>query len=235
MSNSQSYWERPDKVEEFAGRAADRRLLTILDSFDHPPSVRVLDVGCAGGRNTVVLAEHGFDVHATDASGAMVERTRSRVAAVLGSHEAERRVRQGRMADLEGFTSESFELVVALGVYHSAATQSEFDEALSESARVLVPEGQLLVASFHPDSEPMGEALRSVEGEDHLYDGFDSGPLFLLKSGALDAVMSRQGLYPVVPTETVVTPTDKGRRVTVNALYRKARRDRACAAARLDR
>ena len=126
-------------------------------------------------------------------------------------------------------------MVVALGVYHSAATQGEFDEVLSESARVLAPEGQLLVASFHPDSEPMGEALRSVEGEDHLYDGFDSRPLFLLKSEALDASVSRHGLFPVVPTETVVTPTDTGRRVTVNALYRKARRDRACAAARLDR
>jgi len=171
----------------------------------------------------VVLAERGFDVHAIDASAAMVERTRSRVAAVLGSHEAERRVRQKRMAALEGFASESFELVVALGVYHSAARPGELDEALRESARVLVPEGRLLVASFHPDSQPSGEALRLVEGEDHLYDGFDSGPLYLLRPEALDARMSRCGLFPVVPTETVVTPTDTGRRVTVNALYRKAR------------
>ncbi|KPK63525.1 MAG: hypothetical protein AMS21_06650 [Gemmatimonas sp. SG8_38_2] len=223
MSNSRFYWERPDKVEEFAARAADRRLLLMLDSFDHPPSVRVLDLGCAGGRNTAVLAERGFDVHAIDASGAMVERTRNRVAAVLGTREAERRVRQGRMADLENFASGSFELVVALGVYHSAATRGEFDKALSESARVLVPGGQLLVSSFHPDSEPMGEALRSVKGEEHLYDGFASGSLFLLKSEALDAEMSCHGLYPVVPTETVVAPTDTGRRVTVNALYRKAR------------
>lgn len=222
INDARAYWERPEKVEDFAGRAPDRRLLALLESFERPGEVRVLDLGCAGGRNTVVLAQRGFDFCVVDRSAAMVERTRERVAAVIGRDEATKRVRRGRMDELTEFDSESFQLVVALGIYHSAASRQEWDRALDETARVLVPAGQLLVASFSPRSEPTGESLRLVEGERHIYEGFDSGPLFLLESEDLDAELSRHGLLPVVPSETVVTPTDEGSRVTVNALYRKA-------------
>lgn len=222
VNEAPSYWEQPEKVDEFAGRAPDRRLLAVLESFERPGGVRVLDLGCAGGRNTVVLAQHGFDFYAVDCSAAMVERTRERVTAVIGRDEATKRVRYGQMDGLAEFESESFQLVVALGIYHSAASRQEWDRALDETARVLAPAGQLLVASFSPRSEPTGESLRLVAGESHIYEGFDSGPLFLLEAEDLDTELSRHGLLPVVPSETVVTPTDEGNRVTVNALYRKA-------------
>jgi SAM-dependent methyltransferase len=221
MADAHSFWEDPDRVEEFAGREPDRRLLELLDSFEGPGATRVLDLGCAGGRNTAVLAERGFDVQAIDSSSSMVARTRERVAAVLGVGEAERRVRVGRMEDLGDFASASFQLVVALGVYHNAVSDEIWDRALRETARVLVPDGLVLVANFTPRFEPYGEALRRVAGARHLYEGFDAGPLYLLAADELDAEMAPHGLVPVVPTETVETPTDSGRRVTANALYRK--------------
>ena len=94
------YWEDPAQVARFAEREADRRLAALLPSFPDPARTRVLDLGCAGGRNAALLALKGFDVHALDASAAMVAHTRERLAAVLGVAEAERRVRQGRMDDL---------------------------------------------------------------------------------------------------------------------------------------
>ena len=75
MSDTRSFWEDPDRVEQFAGREPDRRLLELLDSFEAPRTTRVLDLGCAGGRNTAVLAERGFDVLAIDSSSSMVART----------------------------------------------------------------------------------------------------------------------------------------------------------------
>lgn len=172
----------------------------------------------------MVLAERGFDVYAVDSSPAMVGKTRGRVATVLGPSEAMKRVRLGRMEDLQDFDSEWFDLVIALGIYHSAASVRQWELALTETARVLAPGGRVLVASFSPASDPKGRGLRLVSGRRNVYEGFDSGPLLLLEADELDAGMSRHGLIPVVPTETAVTPTDSGRRVTVNGLYRKLER-----------
>jgi SAM-dependent methyltransferase len=224
MTDARCFWEDPERVDEFAGREPDRRLLELLDSFEEPGATRLLDLGCAGGRNTAALAERGFDVHAIDSSSSMVAKTRERVAAVLGAGEAEQRVRVGRMEDLGVLASRSFQLVVALGVYHNAASDEIWERALSETARVLVPDGLLLVANFTPGFQPHGEALPPVSGTRHLYEGFEGGPLYLLDADELDAEMKRFGLWPVEPTETVETQTDSGRRVTANGLYRKRER-----------
>jgi SAM-dependent methyltransferase len=221
VTDAGAFWEDRERVEEFAGREPDLRLLELLDSFEVPGATRVLDLGCAGGRNTVVLAERGFDVQAIDFSLSMVARTRDRVATMLGADEAERRVRIGRMEDLGDFVSGSFLLVVALGIYHNAVSEEMWERALRETARVLAQDGLVLVANFTPGFEPRGEKLRRLAGARHLYEGFDAGPLYLLAADELDAEMARHGLVPVVPSETVETPTEEGRRVTANALYRK--------------
>ncbi len=222
VTDARSFWEDPEQVERFAGRDPDRRLLVLLDTFERPAETRVLDLGCAGGRNTVVLAERGFDTYAIDYSRSMVEKTRARVAPIVGAAEAERRVRVGRMEDLGDFETGWFDLIVALGVYHSATSEELWDRALRETVRVLAPGGLVLVANFSPRSEPDGHRVRRVAGERHLYEGFDAGPLYLLESRELDREMAHHGLEAAVASQTVVTPTDPGRRVTVNALYRKS-------------
>lgn len=215
------FWEVSEQVERFAGREPDQRLLRLVESYEEPARVRVLDLGCAAGRNTVVLAQRGFDVHAVDSSRAMVERTRQRVAKVLGPAAAQERVRVGRMDSLAEHGSGSFDLIVALGVYHNATCREEWERALSETERILRPGGLVLVASFSPRSDPRGEGLRPAPGAPHVYEGFEAGRMYLMEAEAFDAEMARHGLLPAVATETVEAPTDSGRRVTVNGLYRK--------------
>ena len=218
---TQAMWERPESVAKFAARDPDLRLLEFLDDYEDPDQIRVLDLGCAGGRNSELLARRGFDLHALDASRAMVTHTRSRLAPILGAEEAAGRIRHGRMDDLSGFADGCFHLVVALGVYHCAASRREWDTALSETARVLQSDGRLLVAVFTPQTDLTGDGIRPVPGEPHLYDGLPSGRSFLVDQETLDAEVSRFGLAPVVPSRTVRVETGLGHRVTVNSLYRK--------------
>jgi SAM-dependent methyltransferase len=180
----------------------------------------VLDLGCAAGRNAVELARRGYDVYAVDASGAMVARTRDRIAGILGSREARKRVLRGSMADLS-FESETFDLVVALGILHQAASEGQWKSAIAEIARVLKPEGRVLVAAWSPRSRPDGVALVRVADEDDVYEGFRSGRHYLVDAAALDRRMADRGLAPVVPTEEVEVEMGAGHRVTVNGLYRK--------------
>lgn len=216
------FWDQPETVERFADREPDHRLVRLADDVVDPGATRVLDLGCAGGRNTVLLAERGFDVWARDASEPMVERTRARVSPVLGREEAERRVRQGRMDDLGDFADATFDLVVALGLYQNATSVEEWRAAVDETARVLAPGGLLLVAHFTPEVDLTGEGTRPVADQPHVYEGLPGGRAVLVDASTLDAAMARRGLRPDEPSDTVRVETERGRRVTVNGLYRKA-------------
>lgn len=216
-----SFWETAEAVERFTDRQPDARLLELLSAYSDPGRVRVLDIGCAAGRNTVILAERGFDVFAIDSSAAMTARTRERVARILGPAEAERRVLLGQMDDLRTFEDGSVDLVVALGVLHQAASAGQWTGSIAEIRRTLVAGGLLLVAAWSPRSRPHGEAVRRVPGAVNLYTGFHSGTHYLVEAPALDAALAAAGLVVAEPTREVRVETEDGWRVTINGLYRR--------------
>jgi len=220
-TGADSFWESEEAVERFTGKEPDVRLLELLKGYSDPGEVRVLDVGCAAGRNTLMLAEHGFDVSAIDSSEAMVARTRERVARVLGPEESERRVRLGHMEDLSQFSDASVHVLVALGVLHQATSESQWTGAMQEMSRCVVPGGALLVAVWSPRSRPHGELIQRVDGERHVYAGFHSGTHYLVEAPLLDSALAAAGFVPVVPTEDVLVETEKGWRVTINGLYQR--------------
>lgn len=217
------FWERPEPVEWFARRTPDRRLTEVL--ADRPPGLRVLDVGCAAGRNTVWCARHGFEVHAVDASRAMVARTRARLAGVLGEHAARRRVRRGTMTDLRAFPDASFDLVACIGVLPAAANAAAWHAAVAEIARVLRPGATLLLTHFSPEPDPGAPPWTPVPREPGRYRSADGGRRsYLLRADELDRDLARHGFEPVAPTARVpltsMNPNDGGRTV-LNALHRR--------------
>ncbi|MFN2323752.1 MAG: class I SAM-dependent methyltransferase [Trueperaceae bacterium] len=217
------FWERPEHVEWFARRTPDRRLTELL--ADRPPGVRVLDVGCAAGRNTVWCARAGFDVHALDASRAMVARTRQRVAGVLGERAARRRVRRGVMTDLGAFPDASFDLVACIGVLPSAPTAAAWHAAVSEIARVLRPGATFLLTHFSPDPDPGAPAWTPVPGAPGRYRSAEHGRnAYLLCAAELDRDLARHGFAPTVATARVpltsMNPNARDRTV-LNALHRR--------------
>lgn len=232
-------WDDPDTVAFFRDRAPDHRLVALVEDGSLRTGSRVLDLGCAGGRNAGYLTELGFDVLAVDASAAMVATTRSRLAATLGATEAARRVRLGRVEALDGLPDAGFDLVLALGVLQHAGGEAAFDAAVATVARVLRPGGAALVAHFAPSSRPGGRRLTRVAAMSHAFVGWggpeDTARMVLHEPDALDAAFAAHGLTPAEPTQRVerrTGPEDRGTgsdphpawgvRVTVNARYRRA-------------
>ncbi len=218
---SDDFWESAEQVKRFAERQPDKRLLKLLDACPAPAHTKVLDLGCAGGRNTVELAQRGFDFVAMDSSRAMVEETRRRVAEHIGQETASRKVWVGDMMDLSAFVAATFDLVIALGIYHNATSRAQWRQTLAETVRVLKPQGQALVSNFSPRSQPEDRPLLPVTGEPNVYRGFGPHLLYLVEAEELDKDMAEHGLEPVTETETVFTQTESGFRYTVNGLYRK--------------
>ena len=231
-------WDDPDTVAFFAARPPDHRLVSLIEAGGLDCGARVLDLGCAGGRNTAYLTGLDVEVIAVDAEPAMVAATRARAAPFVGPQEAERRVRVGSFDALDGLQDDAFELVLALGVLQNATDDAEFARGVREIARVLRPGGTVLVAHFSPASRRPDRALTRVAGSAHAYRGFFGEdpelPMVLHEAGELDAAFAAAGLAPVVPSDTVVAPAAGagshrdaragvagGTRVTVNAHYRK--------------
>lgn len=215
------FWSRPDVVQRFAAREPDLRLMAILDTRPASVVLRALDLGCAGGRNAEALARAGADVHALDRSAAMVKRTRSRLASVLGEREADLRVHLGSMDDLGRFPDGRFDLVVALGVYASAGDRRTFDRTLAETARVMASGAQVLVANFSPSSQPEGKPLAPQPHEPDVYLWRGGRRAVLLEPADLDSAFQWHGLEPAEPTVKVKVPMESGFRVTINARYQK--------------
>ena len=216
------FWERPENVEKFANRELDVRLAELLDGYADPAATCVLDIGCAGGRNTVHLADRGFDVYAIDDSAAMTERTRGRVAAILGVDKAERRVRRGRMDDLSDHADDSVDLIVVLGVLHASRSLSEWHRAVAGMARVLKPGGLLLTASFAPGTDAHDDGDVSIDGEPHLFVGPSGNPSIQLTVEETDAAMAENGLSPLEPTVQVERDRETGTWFVVNGLFTKS-------------
>jgi SAM-dependent methyltransferase len=216
------FWERREQVERFGARDPDVRLSRLLPRYRDPATVRVLDLGCAAGRNTVLLAEKGFDIIALDASDAMVAETRRRLEGFFGPREIEDRIRVGRMEDLAWIPTGTVDLLVALGIFHQAQSWRDWERALDEAERVVRAGGLALVSVFTPETDLTGEGTRPVAGQPHVYEGFHGGGrLVLVDAATLDAEMSRRQFAPEGRTETVRKNLERGQRVSANGLYRK--------------
>ena len=217
------FWDRPEHVEWSARRRPDPRLTELLAGRSSP--LRVLDVGCGAGRNTVWCARQGFDVHALDASRPMVTRTRARLARVLGDRAARRRVRRGTMTDLGTYPDASFDLVVCLGVLSSAPTAADWHAAVAEVARVLRPGATFLLTHFAPGPDtgaPVRTPRIAAPVRSRRADGGCRS--HVLRADELDRDLAQHGFAPIAPTaptpSTSTNPSERDRTV-LDAVYRR--------------
>ncbi|HHO55749.1 MAG TPA: class I SAM-dependent methyltransferase [Trueperaceae bacterium] len=212
-----NHWEDKNIVEQFAGKKPDHRLLEL--SQNYPPKTRFLDLGCAAGRNTIYLAQRGFDFYAIDSSKAMLAKTKERLKDILPDAEVNKRVLEMSMSELE-FEDNYFDFIVALGIIQDAQSEAEWHKTVAGLARVLKPKGKLLVAHFSPDSDPHGKGLELIEDTKYLYTGFaPNRRLVLLSAKEIDQLMQNHGFETLSETKSVKVETKNGYRTTINAYY----------------
>ncbi len=117
----------------------------------------VLELGVGSGRLAIPLAGLGVEVHGVDASAAMVDRLRAKPGGEAIT------VWLGDMAELDLPSPPSFSVVfVAFNTLFNLPTEAAQQRCLERVARLLAPDGVLVIEAFVPRDDVSAGAEASV-------------------------------------------------------------------------
>ena len=137
-------WRDVYKEAGVEGEIYRKRLAIVLkwvDQLAMPPGEQILEIGCGGGFSSVALAQRGYLVQAMDSVADMLNSTRESVARAGVSSSVLTSLGDAHSL---AFPNNVFGLVLAIGVMPYLHSPKK---ALGEMARVLKPDGFLLVTA----------------------------------------------------------------------------------------
>jgi len=135
---------------EYRRRRADVVFYRELAKKRLGESGRILELGAGSGRVTIALARAGYEVTAVDASKPMLDKLRSRVAALPGSVARRITIVEGDLRDFD--VGKTFPLAVAVfNVLEHLYTRVEVDACLRCVERHLAPGGAFAFDVQLPD------------------------------------------------------------------------------------
>lgn len=160
------FWNNSKTIKWFSDYPFSDYWMETFSGIKHKDKTKILDLGCGGGRNAAVLAGMGFGLYCCDYYDGMVKKTRERLIACGFQNLANNRIAKSHMRNLP-YKNETFDIVLAHGVYHNAISLEEFNESVKESARVLKRNGKILFNFF--TSGYIGKDLRRIPDSLNLY------------------------------------------------------------------
>jgi len=162
------------------------------------PEMRLLDAGCAGGRNLIYFLRSGYNVCGADESSRSIAQMRE-LAATLAPHLEADNFRVEAVEKMT-FDDTSFEVVISSAVLHFARDEEHWQRMVDEMWRVLRP-GGIFFARL-ASSIGIEEKIELIEGRRyHLPDGSDR---FLVDEPMLRRTTASLGGEWLEPFKTVV-------------------------------
>jgi SAM-dependent methyltransferase len=199
-------WQRPDTVRGFVESPPNATLMRFAEQerARYSSTPRLLDLGCGAGRNAIPLAQQGWEAIGVDTSAPMLVAAAARVSTFEGDGHI--RLAHATMSALP-FGSETFDCVIAHGIWNLATSDAEFRRALLEGARVARRGAALFVFTFSRHTLPPEAA--PVAGESLIFDGFSGSPQCFLTAEQLVSELAAVGFHP----DRGVPLTEHNRRV----------------------
>jgi len=114
-------------------------------------NLKILDVGCGGGRHVKLFAEQGFDVSGVDFSMEAI----TRVKKMLKRFDLSAKLQQGDMTNLP-YEDNLFDGVVSFGVFYYTDSAG-MKKAIGELRRVLKKNGRALIQTRTTDDYRFGK------------------------------------------------------------------------------
>jgi ubiquinone/menaquinone biosynthesis C-methylase UbiE len=117
---------------------------------------KVLEIGCGGGQNSIVLTKWGAEVTGLDISEVQLEHANN----LAKEEDVNVKFVQGRMEDLSRFENDFFDIVISS---HAIGYADDLRTVYKETARVLKPGGFLVFCFEHPIWLTVGPALEDQD------------------------------------------------------------------------
>jgi SAM-dependent methyltransferase len=184
-------WEDPRTVAGFVSSPPNEVLLEFArQRLAAGDGNRCLDLGCGAGRNAIPLAGLGYTVMGTDLAHPMLKAASVRIKNEASGERV--RLIHAPMAPLP-FADETFDLVVAHGIWNLARSGDEFRAAVGEAARVARPGAGLFLFTFSRHTIPPD--ARPDPGETFVFSSWNGEPqVFLTEEQLLDE-LARAGFH----------------------------------------
>ncbi len=204
MTPSHSPWNSPEVVARFSTSPPNAELMQFAtNELQQNTGSRLLDIGCGAGCNAVPLAQMGWDVLGLDLSEPMLKAATQRAQEEeLSTH---LRFEPSPMDQLP-VEDQSYDFIVAHGIWNLARSAEEFRKALREAARAARPDAALFVFTFSRNTLPV--ETMPVSGEPFVFTEFSGAPqCFLTESQLIEEVRAagfeQEQNRPIVEYERV--------------------------------
>jgi len=129
---------------------------TVLELLGQVAGKRILDAGCGEGFLSRLLAERGASVVAVDYSDEMLRLARERTPSALDVVYA-----HADFAQLDMLPANSFDIVASVTAIQDVP---DYESAIAEACRCLIPGGFFLLALMHPCFSSDGGWVKDADG-----------------------------------------------------------------------
>ncbi len=167
--NRNEPWSSPEIVARLSATPPNAELMQFAkEEQQRGAGRRLLDIGCGAGCNAVPLARMGWDVLGLDLSEPMLEAARQRL------DDPARLQLQLAPMDRLPVEDQSFDFIVAHGIWNLARSAQEFRTAVREASRAAKSGAPLFVYTFSRSTLPPEAA--PLNGESFVFNEFSGRP-----------------------------------------------------------
>lgn len=153
MINLVEEWDKFFKQHPYGGpwdfnkhtkKLQDDHVVDFIKYYNFEKNLKVLDCGCADGRNSEYLINQGFEVTGVDFSQTVIERTQKRL--------TKGKFLVGDIRKLDEIEENSFDFLIDAGAFHVNYPQDTLS-IIKEYHRILKPSGKMFIRVFNKDDD----------------------------------------------------------------------------------
>jgi|TARA_B100001109_G_scaffold227744_1_gene202582 ubiquinone/menaquinone biosynthesis C-methylase UbiE len=153
MKSLSEEWDKFFKQHPYGGpwdynkhtkKLQDDHVVDFIKYYNFEKNLKVLDCGCADGRNSEYLINEEFEVTGIDFSQTVIERTQKRL--------TKGKFLTGDIRKLDNIESNSFDFLIDAGALH-VNFPKDIISIIKEYHRILKPSGKMFIRVFNKDDD----------------------------------------------------------------------------------